>query len=81
MLIVATCSGVAWGAYQQAEWGDLAMTSGAMLFGVLVALAGFRTRIAAEVEEKRLQVMLEELRAPRRSQPSVPRHSDPGSHG
>jgi hypothetical protein len=79
-LITATAAGVAWGAYQAMQWGDLGMSSGVMLFGLLIAYLGFRGRMNAQVEEKRLEVMLEELRAPRRSLVSSSGHRDPSSH-
>jgi hypothetical protein len=82
-LVTAIAGGVAYGAYQRGEWGDLAMSTGALVLGLLIAYAGFRTRYSAEVEEERLKVMLEELKAaPRRSQPSHPKaHPGPSYPG
>ena len=79
VMVTAMGAGTAYGAYQQGQWGDLAMAVGAMALGLLVAYAGLRVRLNAEVEKQRLDVMLEELRAPRRSQASSKERLDPGS--
>ena len=82
MVIVAAGAGVAYGAYQQSQWGDLGLAGGVMLLGLLVAYVGFRVRLSAEVEKKRLEVMLEELKAaPRRSRASSKEHLGSDSHG